>query len=240
MSTDTRPLRWLTNAAVLLVAAIAATISYMHIANLALDNGQPALAAYLLPISVDGVVATSSLVMLRAARGGADSPGIARAGLAMSITATLGANVMAGLGHGWLGALLSGLPALGFVVSTETAIAMAKRAHVQVAAETASHNSAESVAAGIATLVTAPAATTSKPARHGAKRGRSRRGGSPEARQAEHAKLLALAQAELARELSLSGAELGRRLGVSPDTGRRLMTEIRAAQSQIPEAATVP
>jgi Protein of unknown function (DUF2637) len=49
--------RPLTAAAVLLVAAIAAVVSYMHVATLALHYGQPPLAAYLLPLSIDGMVA---------------------------------------------------------------------------------------------------------------------------------------------------------------------------------------
>jgi hypothetical protein len=95
--------RTLTAAAVLLVAAIAAVVSYLHIVKLARENGQEPLAAYLLPLSIDGVVATSSLVMLRAARAGVSSPRLARAGLVLSITATLAANVASGLGHGWHG-----------------------------------------------------------------------------------------------------------------------------------------
>ena len=44
-----------TAAAVLLVAAIAAVVSYLHVATLALRYGQPPLAAYLLPLSIDGI-----------------------------------------------------------------------------------------------------------------------------------------------------------------------------------------
>lgn len=70
MTTDKDRYRALTAAAVLVVAAIAAVVSYLHIAKLALTYGQEPVAAYLLPLSIDGVVATSSLVMLRAARAG--------------------------------------------------------------------------------------------------------------------------------------------------------------------------
>jgi hypothetical protein len=51
----------LTAAAVVLVAAIAAVISYEHAVVLALRYGQPIGAAYLLPVSIDGLVAVSSL-----------------------------------------------------------------------------------------------------------------------------------------------------------------------------------
>ena len=54
--------RWIrrgTGAAVLLVAAIAAVISFQHIQHLALTHGQTPLAAALLPLSIDGTVAAA-------------------------------------------------------------------------------------------------------------------------------------------------------------------------------------
>jgi Protein of unknown function (DUF2637) len=119
--------RPLTAAAVLLVAAIAAVVSYMHVATLALAYGQPPLAAYLLPLSIDGMVATSSLVLLRSARAGVSAPWLARAGLVLAVAATLAANVASGAADGWPGALLAGWPAVAFVVSAETAISMSRR-----------------------------------------------------------------------------------------------------------------
>ena len=85
--------RPLTAAAVLLVAAIAAVVSYMHymhVATLALDYGQPPLAAYLLPLSIDGLVATSSLVLLRSARAGVSAPWLARTRPVLAVVATAG------------------------------------------------------------------------------------------------------------------------------------------------------
>jgi hypothetical protein len=119
--------RPVTAAAVLLVAAIAAVVSYMHVATLALAYGQPPLAAYLLPLSIDGMVATSSLVLLRSARAGVSAPWLARAGLVLAVAATLAANVASGAADGWPGALLAGWPAVAFVVSAETAISMSRR-----------------------------------------------------------------------------------------------------------------
>ncbi len=119
--------RPLTAAAVLLVATIAAVVSYMHVATLALAYGQPPLAAYLLPLSIDGLVATSSLVLLRSARAGVSAPWLARTGLVLAVVATLAANVASGAAHGWPGALLAGWPAVAFVISAETAIAMSRR-----------------------------------------------------------------------------------------------------------------
>jgi hypothetical protein len=68
--TGDKSIRWLTAGAVLLVAAITAIVSFVHIEHLAVTHGQTCLAAVLLPLSIDGTVAAASLVMLRAARAG--------------------------------------------------------------------------------------------------------------------------------------------------------------------------
>jgi hypothetical protein len=117
----------LTTAAVLLVATIAAIVSYWHVAELALRYGQPPVAAYLLPVSIDGLVAVASLVMLRSARLAVSAPWLARTGLGLAVAATLGCNVAYGLPHGWPGALLSGWPAIAFVVAAEMAISMTRK-----------------------------------------------------------------------------------------------------------------
>ena len=127
--------RILTASAVLLVAAIAAVISYQHVVALAIRYGQPALAAYLLPVSIDGLVAVSSLVMLRAARIGVSAPWLARTGLVLAVIATLACNVGYGVAHGWPGALLSGWPAVAFVVAAETAITMTRQRPAAPASE---------------------------------------------------------------------------------------------------------
>jgi hypothetical protein len=98
--TGTDRYRTLTASAVLLVAAIAAVISCQYVVALAIRYGQPALAAYLLPVSIDGLVAVSSLVMLRAARIGVSAPWLARTGLVLAVIATLACNVGYGVAHG--------------------------------------------------------------------------------------------------------------------------------------------
>ena len=62
-----------TTAAVLFVAVIAAVVSFVHIEHLVAVNGQTQLAAYLLPLSIDG---TTEL----AARPGPGSPAVRRGG----------------------------------------------------------------------------------------------------------------------------------------------------------------
>lgn len=127
MTADRDRYRTLTAWAVLLVAAIAAVVSYLHVASLAIRYGQPPVAAYLLPVSIDGLVTVASLVMLRAARAGVSTPWLARTGLSLAVLATLACNVAYGLPHGWPGALLSGWPAVSFVVAAEMAISMSRK-----------------------------------------------------------------------------------------------------------------
>jgi hypothetical protein len=132
MQADTGPVsgdrlaRW-TAAAVLLVAVIAAVVSFVHIQRLAVTHGQTQLAAFLLPVSVDGTVAAASLVMLRAARAGLGTPVLARTMLGLAVAATLAANVGYGLPYGLAGALLSGWPAVAFIGCAEMAIGMVRR-----------------------------------------------------------------------------------------------------------------
>lgn len=124
---DSRAVRHGTTTAVLLVAVIAAIVSFVHIEHLAVTHGQTQLAAYLLPVSIDGTVAASSLVMLRAARLGLPTPVLARVMLGLSVAATLAANIAYGARFGVTGALLSGWPAVAFVGSAELSIGMVRR-----------------------------------------------------------------------------------------------------------------
>jgi len=191
--------RPLTAAAVLLVATIAAVVSYMHVATLALRYGQPPLAAYLLPLSIDGLVASSSLVMLRAARAQVSAPWLARTGLVLAVVATLAANVASGAQHGWPGALLAGWPAVAFVISAETAISMSRRR----------------VASGQRPEQERPAATHRAPARPSVATRR------PAAADTEAAIL-----ATLATRPDLTNADLATEVGVSTRTARRYRSRL--------------
>lgn len=190
----------MTAAAVLLVATIAAVVSYMHVATLALHYGQAPLAAYLLPLSIDGMVATSSLVLLRSARAGVSAPWLARTGLVLAVLATLAANVASGLPHGWPGAVLAGWPAVAFVVSAETAISMSRRR------PPSGHRVASD----------RPADTATKPTR--TRPVATRR---PTATDTEAAVL-----ATLANDRGITNAELAKAVGVSTRTARRYRTRL--------------
>jgi len=141
-------------AAVLLVAAIAAVISYVHIERLAVTHGQSALAAYLLPLSIDGTVAAASLAMLRTARAGLDAPRLARFMLGLAVAATLASNVAYGARFGITGSLLSGWPAVAFIGSAELAIGMARRAR----------QAAPEIRHAVTDLATVPAGVPAVPA----------------------------------------------------------------------------
>jgi len=165
MNRSDRAIRVLTTLAVLVVAAIAAVISFVHIAHLALTHGQTALAAMLLPVSIDGTVAASSLVMLRAARMKLPTPKLARVMLTLTVLATLACNVLYGAGFGIVGALLSGWPAVAFIGCAEMAIGMIRRARTAPVAVAeadvypAPYEGPEAVARTVADATLAPVPT---------------------------------------------------------------------------------
>jgi len=132
MSDPNKSIKHMTSSAVLVVAAIAAVVSFEHIYHLAITHGQPRLASYLLPVSVDGTVATASSAMLWAARSGLSTPWLARVMLGLGVTATLGANAAYGAPYGPTGILLSGWPGIAFVGSVEIALGMVRRARKRV------------------------------------------------------------------------------------------------------------
>jgi Protein of unknown function (DUF2637) len=95
-----RIIRWSTAGAVVGVAAVAAVASYEHAYDLVRAHGEAGWTARLVPLTVDGLIYASSMVMLDSARREAPVPGLARWLLGLGIAATLAANVAHGLGHG--------------------------------------------------------------------------------------------------------------------------------------------
>ncbi len=211
--TDTSLRRWAA-AAVTLVAAIAAIVSYMHIYLLAVRLGQPHLAAWLMPLSVDGSVGAASAALLSAARRGLKSPRTAQVMLGLGVLATLAANVYSGLGHGPAGMILACWPAIAFVGSTEVALGMVRR-FGSSAIEPVTFE-AMSAASSPPTPVIA---TARKPA---ATRSATRTGGRSRADKAA---------AIVAALPDISGAELGRKLKVSERSGRRYLAGIAERQA---------
>jgi hypothetical protein len=135
-----RTIRWSTAAAVIGVAAVAAVVSYEHAYALVHAHGEAGWTARLIPLTVDGLIWSSSMVMLDSARRGVRVPVLARWLLGLGIAATLAANVAHGLGHGPIGAAVAAWPAVALVGSYELLMMIIrgaqKSAEVPAVAET--------------------------------------------------------------------------------------------------------
>jgi hypothetical protein len=114
-----RIIRWTTAGAVVGVAAVAAVASYEHAYALVRAHGETGWSARLFPLTVDGLIYASSMVMLDSARRKIPVPVLARWLLGVGIGATLAANVTHGLGHGLIGAAVAAWPAVALVGSYE-------------------------------------------------------------------------------------------------------------------------
>jgi hypothetical protein len=97
----------------------AAVASYEHAYDLVRAHGEAGWTVRLVPLTVDGLVYASSMVMLDSARPGTPVPALARWLLGLGIAATLAANVAHGLGHGLIGAAVAAWPTVAFVGSDE-------------------------------------------------------------------------------------------------------------------------
>jgi hypothetical protein len=114
-----KAIRWSTAAAVIGVAVVAAVVSYEHAYALVRAHGETGWTAHLIPLTVDGLIWASSMVMLDSARSGVLVPSLARWLLGLGIAATLAANVAHGLGHGPIGAAVGAWPTVALVGSYE-------------------------------------------------------------------------------------------------------------------------
>jgi hypothetical protein len=114
-----RVIKWTTAGAVLGVAAVAAVASYEHAYDLVREHGESGWTARMVPLTVDGLIYASSMVMLDSARRKTPVPALARWLLGLGIAATLAANVAHGLGHGLIGAAVAAWPAVALVGSYE-------------------------------------------------------------------------------------------------------------------------
>ncbi|TQN32697.1 uncharacterized protein DUF2637 [Haloactinospora alba] len=85
--------RWITLAAVLLLAVIAAVVSYAHMFELALGHGEPAWRAGLFPLSVDGMIVAASMSLLSDAGQGRRGGVLPWTLLIVGSAASLAANV---------------------------------------------------------------------------------------------------------------------------------------------------
>lgn len=118
--TDTEKLiRWSTVVTVGIVTGIAAYVSYTHIYAVSRNP--------LLAFSIDGMIITSTLVLMAANRARIERMWLAYLGLWLGIIATLTANIAYGYPDGLLSAVWSTWPAICFVVSVETIAQLSRR-----------------------------------------------------------------------------------------------------------------
>jgi hypothetical protein len=112
-------IRWTTAGTVVGVAAVAAVASYEHAFDPVRAHGEAGGTPRLIPLTVDGLIYASSMVMLDCARQKVPVPALARWLLGLGVTATLAANVAHGLGRGLMGAAVAAWPAVALVGSYE-------------------------------------------------------------------------------------------------------------------------
>ena len=106
-----------TVAAVLLVAAVAAIVSYEHMRTVA-DRAGEDWRAWLLPLSVDGLVVAGSMVLLTRRRAGLPGGRLAWCALLGGVGASLAANVAAAEPTA-TARVVAAWPALAFAVAFE-------------------------------------------------------------------------------------------------------------------------
>lgn len=106
-----------TVAAVLLVALVAAVVSYAHMREVAARAGE-AWRAYLLPLSVDGLMVAASMVLLTRRRAGQPGGALAWGALLAGVAASLAANVAAA-DPSATARLVAAWPAVAFAVAFE-------------------------------------------------------------------------------------------------------------------------
>ena len=121
-----RIIKWSTAAAVVCVATVAAIVSYDHAYALVRTYGEDGWTARLVPLTVDGLIYASSMVMLHSARRRTAVPGLARWLLGFGISATMAANAAHGLAYGPVGAIVAAWPALALVGSYELLMLMVR------------------------------------------------------------------------------------------------------------------
>lgn len=114
-----RLIKWSTVVAVVCVAAVAAVVSYRHAYALVRAYGEDGSTAWLVPLTVDGLILANSMVLLHSARRQLPAPPLARWLLGLGIAATLAANSAHGLDYGVVGALVAAWPAIALVGTYE-------------------------------------------------------------------------------------------------------------------------
>ena len=222
-------IRWVMATAVTAVAGVAAWTSYLHTVAVVVGHGEDTTTAALVPVTTDGLILAAGLVLLHCARSDRPAPDLARVLLALGIAATLAANVLHGIGHGPVGAVIAAWPATAFVGVSELALWLIRASGAVSPADAVETISAAPVAVDAAVSDEWPGAgwlpdilppRTAAPTRTGfsvTATKTHRVAAVPAGREGvEHVRTL------LAERPNMSGADIARALGVSDRHGRRL------------------
>jgi hypothetical protein len=179
-----RAIRLSTAAAVLAVAGIAAYISYWHAYAVVRAHGEGSITARLEPVTIDGLVYASSMVILYAARHRAPVvPWLGRWLLGLGIAATLTANMAQGWSHGPVGAVVAAWPAVSLVGSYELLVWLIRTAGAlerEPSVEHVCENTAHCAAAPSASAAAADSEQHSRNDRDPSAKGRRPKGQPPE------------------------------------------------------------
>ncbi len=137
----TKPIRWATSLTVVGLGGVAAVVSFRHALEVVQDHGETRDTAMLYPLTIDGLVFASSMVLLDSARRGEKAPTLAKWTLGIGIGATVAVNVLHGIAHGIVGAVIAAWPALALVLAVELLMGLIRRGR-QVAVEPATEPAA--------------------------------------------------------------------------------------------------
>jgi hypothetical protein len=121
-----RAIRWTTTASVVILAGIAALVSYKHMFVLVRHYGETSWTAALLPISVDGMIVASSMSLLGDSRRDRRSGALPWALLMIGSAASLAANV-AVAEPSTVGRLIAAWPSAALIGSYELLMGQIRR-----------------------------------------------------------------------------------------------------------------
>jgi hypothetical protein len=92
-----KAIRYSTVAAVVIVAAVAASFSYLHALEVIDAHSRASRLNLAAPLCIDGLIYSGSMVLLNDARRGLDAHWLAWFALGLGIAATLTVNVVSGV-----------------------------------------------------------------------------------------------------------------------------------------------
>lgn len=130
IGTSERAIRWTTILSVIILAVIAAIVSYKHMYVLVRRYGEASWTAALLPVSVDGMIVASSMSLLLDSRCGRRSGFLPWELLIIGSTASLAANVAVAEPSA-IGRLIAGWPSCALIGSYELLMRQIRRTSVQ-------------------------------------------------------------------------------------------------------------